>query len=153
VQPFPDGLRMLAGNPYARNNTGTDASKGISWLCLNYAINPADPQTPGITKTYCPEGLRAQIFFPSCWNGVDIDSPDHSSHMAYPDGIDNGSCPPSHPIHLISIFYEIWFSVAPFNQLNDGGRFLLANGDPTGAFAPTAGGTPLSHSLRLWTAR
>ncbi len=52
--------------------------------------------------------------------------------MAYPDGIDNGLCPPSHPHHLISIFYEVWFSVKPFNALNDGGRFVLSNGDPTG---------------------
>ena len=72
------------------------------------------------------------MFFPACWDGVNLDSPDHMSHMAYPDGIDNGLCPPSHPIHLVSIFYEVYFSVAPFNALNDGGRFVLANGDPTG---------------------
>lgn len=52
--------------------------------------------------------------------------------MAYPDGIDNGQCPPTHPIHLVSIFYEVYFYVASFNDLNDGGRFVLANGDPTG---------------------
>ena len=52
--------------------------------------------------------------------------------MAYPDGIDNGQCPPTHPHHLISLFYEVWFNVAPINALNDGGRFVLANGDPTG---------------------
>jgi Domain of unknown function (DUF1996) len=52
--------------------------------------------------------------------------------MAYPDGIDNGQCPPTHPHHLISLFYEVWFSVKPFNDLNDGGRFVLSNGDPTG---------------------
>jgi len=52
--------------------------------------------------------------------------------MAYPDGVDSGRCPPSHPVHLISVFYEVWFDVAPFNKLNDGGRFVLANGDPTG---------------------
>ena len=52
--------------------------------------------------------------------------------MAYPDGVDNGQCPPSHPNHLISIFYEVWFAVASFNALNDGGRFVLSNGDPTG---------------------
>jgi Domain of unknown function (DUF1996) len=52
--------------------------------------------------------------------------------MAYPDGIDNGLCPPSHPNHLISIFYEVYFDVAQFNAINDGGRFALSNGDPTG---------------------
>lgn len=52
--------------------------------------------------------------------------------MAYPAQIDDGLCPPTHPVHVISLFYEVWFSVAPFNGLNDGGRFVLANGDPTG---------------------
>jgi hypothetical protein len=52
--------------------------------------------------------------------------------MAFPAGVDHGLCPPSHPVHLITIFFEVLFSVAPFNKLNDGGRFVLANGDPTG---------------------
>ena len=93
---------------------------------------PPEAQTPGFANTNCPDGLRAQVFFPSCWDGVNLDSPDHKSHMAYPDGIDNGQCPYTHPNHLISIFYEVWFNVAQFNSLNDGGRFVLANGDPTG---------------------
>jgi len=93
---------------------------------------PGQPDTPGFANTNCPNGLRAQVFFPACWDGVNLDSPDHKSHMAYPDGIDSGQCPSSHPHHLVSIFFEVWFNVAPFNALNDGGRFVLANGDPTG---------------------
>jgi hypothetical protein len=89
------------------------------------------PQTPGFANTHCPDGLRAQVFFPSCWDGVNLDSSDHKSHMAYPDEIDNGSCPPTHPHHLVSIFFEVLFSVRQFNALN-GGRFVLSNGDPTG---------------------
>ena len=52
--------------------------------------------------------------------------------MAYPDGIDSGRCPSTHPTRLVSLFYEVYFSVAPFNARNDGGRFVLSNGDPTG---------------------
>jgi hypothetical protein len=131
VEAFPDGLRMLTGDPDVRNNTGSPASKAISWACLNFN-GPATPETPGFANTNCPDGLRAQVFFPACWDGVNLDSPDHKSHMAYPDGINNGQCPSTHPHHLISIFYEVLFSVAPFNALNAGGRFVLANGDPTG---------------------
>jgi hypothetical protein len=107
------------------------ADKKINQLSINFN-GPAQLQTPGFANTNCPNGLRAQIFFPGCWDGMNLDSSDHKSHMAYPDGIDNGYCPSSHPVHLISIFYEVWFNVAPFNQLNDGGRFVLANGDSTG---------------------
>jgi len=131
VQPFPDGLRILTGNAFARSNLGTPESQAISWNCLNFN-GPAAPQTPGFANTNCPDGLRAQVFFPACWDGVNLDSPDHKSHMAYPDGIDNGLCPPSHPNHLVSIFYEVYYDVGPINNLNENGRFVLANGDPTG---------------------
>ena len=91
---------------------------------------PSVPQTPNIGNTNCPDGLRAQVFFPACWDGKNLDSPDHQSHMAYPDGIDNGQCPPTHPVHLVSLFYEVWFM--PDNPSFFGGRFVLSNGDPTG---------------------
>ena len=52
--------------------------------------------------------------------------------MAYPDSIDDGRCPPTHPIHLVSIFFEVYFDVEPFLAQEDGGRFVLSNGDPTG---------------------
>ncbi|KAF8312483.1 hypothetical protein DL93DRAFT_2045275, partial [Clavulina sp. PMI_390] len=131
IQAFPDGLRMVTGNPALRSYAGTPASQAISWLCLNYN-NPATAQQPNLYSTDCPDGLRAQVFFPGCWDGVNLDSADHASHMAYPSGIDNGGCPPSHPVHLISIFYEVWYSVDPFNKLNAGGKFLLSTGDYTG---------------------
>ena len=106
-------------------------TKTNAYFSINFN-GPPTPQTPGFANTNCPDGLRAQIFFPGCWDGVNLDSSDHKSHMAYPDGIDNGQCPSSHPHHLISIFFEVWFGVSEFNNLNDGGRFVLANGDPTG---------------------
>jgi hypothetical protein len=31
VQAFPDGLRVLTGDPYARSYTGTPESQAISW--------------------------------------------------------------------------------------------------------------------------
>ncbi len=37
------------------------------------------------------------IKFPECWNGVDLDSADHKSHMAYAV---NESCPASHPVAI-----------------------------------------------------
>jgi hypothetical protein len=51
--------------------------------------------------------------------------------MVYTDDILK-PCPSSHNVRLISIAYEVSFNVKPFNALNDGGRFVLANGDPTG---------------------
>ncbi len=39
--------------------------------------------------------LESYLDFPQCWNGRDLDSPDHKSHMAYPV---NGDCPATHPV-------------------------------------------------------
>lgn len=54
--------------------------------------------------------------------------------MAYPDGVDSGSCPSTHPIRFISLFYEVTFSVNDFKDLwyDNKQPFVLSNGDPTG---------------------
>jgi Domain of unknown function (DUF1996) len=108
----------------------TSLTRG-SAISLDYDL-PYQPQTPGFANTNCPNDFRAQIFFPSCWDGKNLDSPDHKSHVAYPSGMDHGDCPSTHPVRLVSIFYELWFYTQPFNKLNDGGRFVVSTGDPTG---------------------
>jgi hypothetical protein len=66
---------------------------------------------PDINK--CKDGIRAQVYFPSCWDGVNLDSPDHKSHMSYPiENFNGGSCPSSHPVHLVNIFFETFIDVA-----------------------------------------
>lgn len=80
----------------------------------------------------CSGGLRAQVFFPSCWDGQNLDSPDHKSHMAYPiQNFDSGDCPDTHPVHLISLFYEMGVNVGEFD-FHGPGTWVLANGDTTG---------------------
>ena len=76
--------------------------------------------------------MRAQVFFPSCWDGVNLDSADHKSHMAYPiQNFNSGDCPASHPVQLISLFYEMFVNVGDF-PYNGAGTWVLANGDTTG---------------------
>ncbi|RPB22743.1 WSC-domain-containing protein [Terfezia boudieri ATCC MYA-4762] len=129
---FPKGFRMLAGDPLLRSYTDNKEQRAVSFACLDH--NNPGPETPGFPTKNCPDGLRLQVFFPSCWNGKDLDSPDHKSHMAYPDGTNTGKCPPTHPVHLISIFYEVLFDTGPLNGewVNGKSPFLLSTGDPTG---------------------
>lgn len=76
--------------------------------------------------------MRAQVFFPSCWDGQNLDSEDHKSHMAYPIGAYNdGSCPDTHPVHLISLFYELFAPVGDF-PYNGAGTWSFSNGDTNG---------------------
>ncbi|KAK5070639.1 hypothetical protein LTR64_000314 [Lithohypha guttulata] len=134
LQAFPEGFRMISGDPFKRSSGNDFASQAISYACLDYS-GPAKPETPGFPTYNCPSGLRSQVFFPSCWDGKNLDSADHKSHMSFPIGAYNdGKCPDTHPVHLVSIFYEIIWDTNKFKDMWYGNKqpFVWAQGDPTG---------------------
>jgi len=110
VQTIPAGLRMIAGD------AGASAPQGgnMQWHCgidnrypakIN-SVNetcPVEPSReagkPGI-QTY----LSMWVIFPDCWNGRDLDSPDHKSHMAYSN---RGPCPSTHPVRIPRLLLAI----------------------------------------------
>ncbi|KAF7507574.1 hypothetical protein GJ744_010365 [Endocarpon pusillum] len=131
---FPEGLRMVAGDPMKRSFGNDKESRAINYACLNFN-GPATPETNGFPTNKCSSGLRAQVFFPSCWDGKNLDSPDHKSHLSYPvNDHAYGSCPPSHPVHFVSLFYEVLFSTDLFDDMWYGDKqpFVWSMGDPTG---------------------
>ncbi|MFC0506912.1 DUF1996 domain-containing protein [Micromonospora costi] len=89
TEPIPQGLRIVAGNARA---TSPDDGSIARWSCLHAGQVP-----PSKNFVTCPAGtmLESYLDFPQCWNGRDLDSPDHKSHMAYPV---NQACPASHPV-------------------------------------------------------
>ncbi len=102
VRPFPPGLRYVVGSPTAtldQFRTSPGAVEG--WECGDSTHNWDFPSN-------CPAGTQLDIRYqaPSCWNGRDLDSPDHESHMAYPV---NGSCPASHPNPVPMLEFKIAF--------------------------------------------
>ncbi|EYE98561.1 DUF1996 domain-containing protein [Aspergillus ruber CBS 135680] len=154
VKAFPEGFRMLAGDPFQRNFTwpipdppksewtGDQASqaalkqKAIGFNCLNY--NGAAEASLGRhflpNKTYldehCTDGVRFEMMFPSCWNGKDVDSDDHTSHVAYPSLVMDGTCPEGFETRIVSLFFETIWNTYAFKDYE--GYFVLAHGDPTG---------------------
>jgi Domain of unknown function (DUF1996) len=78
-----------------------------------------------------------QILSPSCWDGKNLDSPDHMSHMSYPaNGTfeSHGPCPASHPVKVPQLMYETIWNTAPFNDMSlwpeDGSQpFVWSYGD------------------------
>jgi hypothetical protein len=132
LHAFPEGFRMLAGDSSKRTGGDDLPTKGISFACLG----SDKAETNNMPNYQCENGLRAQVFFPSCWNGKDLDSSDHKSHMSYPNSqhYDNGPCPATHPVHFISIFYEILYDTNLFADQWNGTQhpFVFANGDATG---------------------
>jgi uncharacterized protein YjdB len=97
ITPPPTGLRMIAGNKSA---TGTQ--QYVSWVCVNG--NAAE--SAFVPNCSAGDSARLVIIFPQCWDGVNLDSPDHKSHMSYPvyrNPPQNSSCPSSHPIAIPEI--------------------------------------------------
>ncbi|MCP2163453.1 DUF1996 domain-containing protein [Goodfellowiella coeruleoviolacea] len=88
IRPLPVGLKIVAGNARA---TG-DADSSARWSCLHHGeVNPSKD------FVVCPADsmLETYLDFPQCWNGRDLDSADHQSHMSTPVA---GACPASHPV-------------------------------------------------------
>ncbi|RLN88147.1 hypothetical protein BBJ28_00013687 [Nothophytophthora sp. Chile5] len=131
VIPFPDGLKMLAGNPKLREAGDSIEQRAITWVCIDY--DNSHPEQQGIPNFKCPDGLRGQVNFPMCWDGVNYDSDDHKSHVAYATELDGGSCPDGWQ-KMVKIFYEAFYSVDKYDDEWDGDQhpFVLSNGDRTG---------------------
>lgn len=131
---------MLAGDMSRRTYNASDkTNQAVSFACLDYAGgHQGDPEwkeRPDFFKHNCPDGLRAQVFFPSCWDGVNVDSPNHKDHVAYPTQQYNGGvCPTSHPVQIISLFYEFIYSVGdyPFDTTPGAINWVFSTGDTTG---------------------
>jgi len=125
----PAGLRMVVGNPTLRTYNGSDFNQqAVQHVCLNADPNNS-PNSPYLPQQPCLR-MRAETFFPSCWDGVNLDSADHASHMAFPVGSYNGGyCPKSHPVAIYSVFYEFFYDTGAIQNFN---RLVWAMGDPTG---------------------
>ncbi|KAF8894246.1 hypothetical protein CPB85DRAFT_1440544 [Mucidula mucida] len=138
--PFPDDFRMISGTPTLRSYDASDpAQQAVSYLCLDYTAGSSTTRHTGIPDMACPDGIRAQLNFPSCWDGKNVDSDDHKSHVAFRSGgPDTGDClDPDFPKSLPRIFVEIYWGTQDFNSVrsqakNPNQPFVLAQGDATG---------------------
>jgi Domain of unknown function (DUF1996) len=105
VRPFPQGFRMIAGSAAARTPQGL---KVTFWNCGALAgIRPSS------TVPACPAGratsLRLHVNFPSCWDGRNLDSADHQSHVAYAM---RRMCPATHPVAVPAISLILRYPVS-----------------------------------------
>ena len=114
------------------------AQRAIGFNCLDYSKAPEGSlyrhylPDKDYLDANCGNGVRFEIMFGSCWDGHNLDSADHKSHVAYPDLVMNGNCPPSHPVRLPGLFYEIIWETTVFK--GKPGQFVISNGDPIGKF-------------------
>jgi hypothetical protein len=120
VHPFPRGLRMIAGDSKA---TSDQSLSIVQWDCGGGGV-----ESPHMYA--CNGGssssIHASLVFPSCWDGVHLDSADHKAHMAY--AAPSGTCPADHPVSLPEVTFEIDFpgiAGGPDYYLASGGIYSL----------------------------
>lgn len=110
TKPFPAGLRMVAGDMRS-----TGPQDGTDWGC-------SAPDGTELVKgaksipANCPAGstIISTIEFPMCWDGVNLDSPDHKSHMAFQVWNNDKrivQCPASHPVQVPTLTEKIRYLV------------------------------------------
>jgi hypothetical protein len=113
---------MLAGDPSLRTEKNKD--QGICHRCqgASKGFVPCDrTDTSAFPDKPCPDGIRSSIIFPTCWDGKNVDSPDHKSHVAYSASAGVGrfagsNCPASHPVRVPGVMYEIYWDTKEFND-------------------------------------
>jgi len=139
------GFRMFAGDPTLRAAAKT-GSMAICHRCLakgdRMTGGSGSPCSSGDSAGFptkpCPGGIRATIIFPSCWDGVNLDSPDHVSHVAYQPGaaLAGDTCPSTHPVRIPQVMYEVMYDTSGFadpKYFTNGKQPLVYSfGDPTG---------------------
>ncbi|PQE15139.1 carbohydrate-binding module family 1 protein [Rutstroemia sp. NJR-2017a BVV2] len=139
VTAFKPGFRMIVGNPTYRTSQQASKFRQLTFTCLQDASTRTG-ETGNMPTSPCPAGIMSNIRFPTCWDGVNLDSADHSSHVAYPSSgtfESNGPCPATHPVKLPQLFFEVVWDTSKFNDKSlwptDGSQpFVWSYGDPTG---------------------
>jgi hypothetical protein len=87
VVPMPRFLRIVTGD--AKTITNGPANSRAHWTCSG------TPNRFSATQyVLCPRGQLVQRVhdFAGCWNGVDLDSANHRTHVAFADAT-TGACP------------------------------------------------------------
>lgn len=151
ITAFKPGFRMLVGDAnnrerdptLARQNcfrcyTGPNFGGDVGAPCMDNRVD-----TQALPTKPCPGGIRSNILFKTCWDGKNLDTPNHQDHVAYPTtGPANflgrpGACPSTHPVRIPQLMYEVVWRTDLFNaeaDFSDPTRapFVFSQGDPTG---------------------
>ncbi|KAL2258886.1 hypothetical protein VTK26DRAFT_7619 [Humicola hyalothermophila] len=139
VTAFKTGFRMLVGEASSRTREQADRFRQVTYTCLQ-TPGTRYPESKGFPTEPCPAGIMANVRFPTCWDGKNLDSPDHMSHMSYPElgTFENGGpCPASHPVRVPQLMYETIWDTSMFNAEElwpeDGSQpFVWSMDDSTG---------------------
>ena len=135
-QTIPDGLKMIVGNAHA---TSAAENEGIARGRIIFKCGPGSGTDLPAPPSQCASGVMVVSYkFPNCWDGVNLDSPDHKSHMAYPA---SGRCPSTHPVAIprIESFVRYPVGASPIGTITmASGPHFTAHMDFWNAWEPVA---------------
>ena len=124
---MPQGLKMVVGNTTSESFT---ANQRLGWSCG--ASGTSYNKSNRIPNNCGNDPINAYVQFPNCWDGRNLDSSDHISHMYFAN--DNQQCPSSHPVRLPQITILLYFPPG-----NTSGWYLSS--DRSGGFNTGPGAT------------
>jgi Domain of unknown function (DUF1996) len=94
LQTIPFGLKMLAGDMMATS----PQNAGIAGFQCRIEGKGATVKKQSLPPQCGSKALfELSVRFPNCWDGKNLDSPDHRSHMSYASGY---KCDPAHPVQI-----------------------------------------------------
>ncbi len=109
---LPRGLRFVFG--YNMSNPAASPTGAAYFNCDGPTARPGNYPDIVTAAKNCPAGnkLGAIISAPDCWDGKNIDSADHRSHVAYSSYGDWGyqKCPASHPLVIPTFTMGVWYT-------------------------------------------
>lgn len=117
VEAAPNGLEMIAGDGEA---TSPQDPATVAWSC-GLAKDTSPVPLPCEQSPF----LLLRLHFDPCWDGTNLGSADHRSHLAPLDA--DGTCPADHPVLIAQLQVEIRYPSTPAGTV-----LTLASGPPTG---------------------
>jgi len=115
IKAFPPGFRMTVGSPAASSKPHA----GLSYQCMSGGSRGS--LVSDFPKSPCSGGIFTTHHFPACWDGKNLDSPDHQSHMfnnVNSEGfVSAPKCPATHPVRVPQVTYETTWDTTKFNSL------------------------------------
>ena len=125
--PLPNGLRFISGSDMkggyrqAHVIANTPYATPYRYEC----VTPQGLGTAGsgwyltldefTSKCVVGNELLVTLQMPNCWDGKNLDSADHGSHMDYPY---NGRCDAAHPFVVPSFLISVAYRIAPGDDPN-----------------------------------
>ncbi|WP_167761783.1 DUF1996 domain-containing protein [Blastococcus sp. CT_GayMR19] len=113
---IPFGLKILAGDAMATS----PQSAGIAGFQCRIEGEGATVRKQSLPPNCGPRALlEASVVFPNCWDGKNLDSADHKSHMSYAKDF---KCDAAHPVQIPQLTLA-----ERFTKGRTGGKITLAS--------------------------